>query len=115
MPSQEKRPTNMPDPSESRERAVPEKEAGLGQMSETRNTPVARPEKHDQARDQNERHRELTAGETMDHSDGVSPTDAKAPGDRAGAGEAEATGKVRRSDSERQAERGVQRGGQGGR
>lgn len=103
----------MPDSSESRERAVPAKEAGLGQMGETSNTPVSRPPQHNQTRQHREQHRELTADETTDQRDAVSPTDAAAHGGTSGVSEAEATGKVRRSESERQVQRDAdrQRGG----
>lgn len=100
MPTQDERPRNTPDPAESRERADPSKEAGLGQTSETRNTPVDEPDRHDHAREQSERRRERAADELTDQSEGVDPTDHAAHGGHRGQSEAEAIGKVRKSDAE---------------
>ena len=77
----------MPDSSESRERADPSKEAGLGQMSENKTGPVNKPEQHDKNREQSERHRERSADELTDQSEAVSPTEHEAPrGRRKGLG-----------------------------
>ncbi len=106
MPTQDERPRNTPDPAESRERADPSKEAGLGQTSETRNTPVDDPDQHAHSRDQAERRREVNADELTDQSEGVDPTNPAAHGGHRGDSEAEATGKVNKSDEERRNEGG---------
>ena len=105
MPTQNQRPENLPDPAESRERAVPEKEPGLGKVKSTDNTPHAQPDQHLQSRKASERHREKTADETTDQADSVHPADKIAHGGRASADEAEAIGKVRRSPDEQEASR----------
>lgn len=96
MPDQTRRPKNQPDPAESRERADPEKEAGLGKLTETRNTPVPDPEQHNDARKQREQHREIAADETTDHSQAIKPTDPAAHGGRSERSENEATNRRQR-------------------
>jgi hypothetical protein len=71
--AQSNRPRNTPDPAESRERADPRKEPGLGQVKENKKGPVDRPERQEQNRAQNERHRERTADEATDQADAVDP------------------------------------------
>ena len=70
---QDNRPRNMPDPAESRERADPRKEAGMGQMNENKKGPVNKPERQEQNRAQNELHRERTADEITDQAAKVDP------------------------------------------
>lgn len=94
------RPQSAPDPAESRERADPKKEAGLGKMTETSNTPVNKPEHHPKSDAQSEKRREITSDEVTDQSEAVSPTDRRAHGGRGEPSEAEATGK-RSSTNER--------------
>ena len=64
---------NTPDPAESRERADPRKEAGLGQMKENKKGPVNKPEQQEENRAQNELHRERTADEVTDQAAAVDP------------------------------------------
>ena len=99
MPSEEERPQDMPDPSDSYERSHPENEPGLGEMSKTDNTPH---EQEDQCRDS--RHNKLASQEVNAHEvenvdDDVDPTDARAHGDRNDADEAEATGRHRHGNN----------------
>jgi len=70
---QANRPRNMPDPAESRERADPRKEPGMGQMKENKKGPVNKPERQEQNRAQNELHRERTADEATDQADAADP------------------------------------------
>lgn len=96
----------MPDSSESRERADPAKEAGLGQMSENKSGPVNKPEKQEQDRAQNELHRERTADDTMDQDEAVDPTDPAAHGGHRGDDEDEAIGRRPAPDERRGPEEG---------
>lgn len=74
MSTPTRRSGDVPDPSESRERARPEKEAGLGKMHETRNTPVPSPQPdHSRSRDQSEKRRGLNADDLTDQSEAVEP------------------------------------------
>ena len=96
MPSEDNRPANMPDTSETYERAHPSKTPGLGEMGETDKDRGKQPETYADSRKNSNDPAELTAQETASQGDGVDPNDAKAHGDRAAAGdgEAEATGQV---------------------
>ncbi len=96
MPGQQERPQNQPDPAESRERADPAKEAGLGKVRETRNTPVNDPVRHEQDRAESKRRRERSADDETDQSEAVDPTDPRAHGGHRGDDPEEATGKRQR-------------------
>lgn len=93
MPSEEERPQNAPDTAEAYGRSDPKKEPGLGKTGKTDNTPHEQEDGHPDSRDNELREQEVNADATEDQADSVDPTDAEAHGNRAGADEAEATGR----------------------